>query len=176
MTQTPLSVTNRIKDMVANGSTNIQQGAVWGMHALTHEEPMTEGSDKSDIDLRKALIIMTDGENDPPFDGTDINGGGYFSWGFPFDGRLATYVNQVDTETKVRAIQDSKTLAACAYAKDVRHIEVFTIGLSSPAGVKAMLTSCATDAGHAHFPADPSLLMQVFRDIANQLAPLTIAQ
>jgi hypothetical protein len=137
---------------------------------------MTEGSDTSDIDLRKALIIRTDGENDPPFESGDVNGGAYFSWGFPFDKRLADFVNQVDTETKVRAIQDAKTLAACAYAKDKRHIEVFTIGLSSPTGVKAMLTACATDAGHAHFPADPSLLMQVFRDIANQLAPLTIAQ
>jgi hypothetical protein len=82
----------------------------------------------------------------------------------------------VDTETKVRAIQDAKTLAACAYAKVERHIEVFTIGLSSPAGVKAMLTNCATDAGHAHFPANPSLFLQTFRDIANQLAPLTIAR
>ncbi|MDB5589166.1 MAG: pilus assembly protein [Devosia sp.] len=176
MTQIPKSVTDRITSMVAAGSTNIQQGAVWGMHALTHEEPMTEGSDKSDIDVRKALIIMTDGENDPPFTASDVNGGAYFSWGFPFDGRLAEFVNQVDTETKVRAIQDAKTLAACTYAKNVRHIEVYTIGLSSPAGVKAMLTTCSSGSGYNFFPNDPKDLISVFRAIANQLAPLTIAQ
>ncbi|MET3900577.1 Flp pilus assembly protein TadG [Devosia sp. UYZn731] len=179
MTQTPLSVTNRIKDMVAAGSTNIQQGAVWGMHALTAAEPMTEGSAKSEIDVRKALIIMTDGENDPPFEPGDVNGGAYFSWGFPFDGRLAQYVNQVDTETKVRAIQDAKTLAVCDYAKDPKRgggIEIYTIGLSSPAGVKAMLTTCSSGTGYNFFPNDPKDLIATFRAIANQLAPLTIAQ
>lgn len=178
MTQTPKTVTDKIASMVAAGSTNIQQGAVWGMHALSHQEPMTEGSDKSDIDVRKALIIMTDGENDPPFTASDVNGGTYFSWGFPFDGRLAQYVNQVDTETKVRAIQDAKTLAVCDYAKDpkLRGIEIYTIGLSSPAGVKAMLTSCSSGAGFNFFPNDPKDLITTFRAIANQLAPLTIAQ
>lgn len=176
MTQTPKSVTDHIASMVAAGSTNIQQGTVWGMHALTHEEPITDGSGKSDIDVRKALIVMTDGENDPPFTASDVNGGAYFSWGFPFDGRLAEFVNQVDTETKVRAIQDAKNLAACDYAKRIRHIEVYTIGLSSPAGVKAMLTTCSSGAGYSFFPNDPAALIGVFRAIANQLAPLTIAQ
>ena len=176
MTQTPKTVLNKITEMVAAGSTNIQQGTVWGMHALTNQEPMTEGSAKSDIDVRKALIIMTDGENDPPFTGSDFNGGSYFSWGFPFDGRLAQYVNQVDTEAKVRAIQDAKTLAACDFAKNNRNIEVFTIGLSSPSGVKAMLTKCSSGAGHYEFPNSASDLIPVFTRIANQLAPLAIAQ
>ena len=176
MTQTPKKVTDKIAEMVAAGSTNIQQGTVWGMHALTNQEPMTEGSAKSDIDVRKALIIMTDGENDPPFTGSDFNGGSYFSWGFPFDGRLAQFVNQVDTETKVRAIQDAKTLAACEYAKKQRNIEIYTIGLSSPAGVKAMLTTCSSGTGHYFFPNNPSELIPTFRAIANQLSPLAIAQ
>ena len=176
MTQTPKTVLDKITEMVAAGSTNIQQGTVWGMHALTNQEPMTEGSAKSDIDVRKALIIMTDGENDPPFTGSDFNGGSYFSWGFPFDGRLAQYVNQVDTENEVRAIQDAKTLAACDFAKNNRNIEVFTIGLSSPSGVKAMLTKCSSGAGHYEFPNSASDLIPVFTRIANQLAPLAIAQ
>ena len=181
MTQTPKTVTDKITAMKAEGSTNIQQGAVWGMHALTHEAPMTEGRPDNEgqvnaENVSKALIIMTDGENDPPFTSSDFNGGTYFSWGFPYDGRLSQIASETNTETKIRAIQDAKTLAACDYAKNERHIEVYTIGLSSPNGVKAMLTTCATDAAHAFFQNKPEDLMDTFKAIADQLAPLTITK
>jgi hypothetical protein len=175
MTETPQLVLDKIDDMVANGSTNIQQGAIWGVHALTHGEPLTQGRVRNDTDVRKALIIMTDGENDPPFYDSDFNGGDYFSWGFPYDGRLADTRNEVSTETKIRAIQDAKTIAACATAKALG-MEVFTIGLSSPAGVKSMLTTCSSGANYAFFPNSPDQLIPTFRNIANQLAPLSITK
>ncbi|HTN63780.1 MAG TPA: hypothetical protein VL147_19870, partial [Devosia sp.] len=175
MTEAPKLVLDKISDMVANGSTNIQQGAIWGVHALTHGEPLTQGRVRNDTDVRKALIIMTDGENDPPFYDSDFNGGDYFSWGFPYDGRLADTRDEVSTETKIRAIQDAKTIAACATAKALG-MEVFTIGLSSPAGVKTMLTTCSSGANYAFFPNSPDQLIPTFRNIANQLAPLSITK
>ncbi len=39
-----------------------------------------------------------------------------------------------------------------------------------------MLTACATDAAPAHFPNQPTELIDAFKKIADELAPLTITQ
>jgi hypothetical protein len=48
--------------MTPNGNTNVTIGAVWGWHALTKTDPLTEASDPAP-DLDKVLILLTDGDN-----------------------------------------------------------------------------------------------------------------
>jgi Flp pilus assembly pilin Flp len=189
LTNNPTTVLNKIGNMVAAGSTNIQQGTIWGLHALTNTAPLTEALPRNDAAVKKVLIVMTDGENDPPFiDDETFNWGNYYSWGFPNDGRLVEEPKDLNgngrlyddtpamtTETPIRAAMDAKTIAACASAKAM-NIEVFTIGLASNDSVKQMLINCSSGSGYSFFPTTPTELNNTFRLIAGQLAQLRIAQ
>jgi len=171
------NVLSRIDAMVANGNTNIQQGTVWGMHALTNEEPLTEALPQAPGQIAKVMIVMTDGKNEPQLitSSSDMNGSAYYSWGFRYDGRLGPK-SAVDTAAKVTTVMDDRTKAACTYAKQERGIIVFTIGLNASTATKAMLTTCASSTAHAHFPTNATQLNAVFRSIADNLAALRLSQ
>lgn len=171
------AVLTRVDDMVANGNTNIQQGTVWGMHALTSGEPLTQALPQAPGRVAKVLIVMTDGKNEPELiaSTSDMNGSAYYSWGFRYDGRLGPKT-AVDTATEVTTVMDDRTKAACEYAKQHRGIEVYTIGLGASTATKIMLTSCASSTTHAYFPTNATQLNAVFRSIADKLAALRLSQ
>ncbi|MGV8832465.1 MAG: hypothetical protein ACOH2N_10850 [Devosia sp.] len=176
LTDYPKSVLDSIDAMEASGNTNIQQGAVWGMHALTSGEPLTGAKPAAPGQVSKVLIVMTDGENYPELTSdNDMNGSSYFSWGFRYDGRMGPHAD-VDSRNKVTTVMDERTVATCHYARTQRDIEVYTIGLGSNNATKAMLTSCAADSEHAYFPDNPEQLSDVFRSIAAKLAALRLSQ
>ncbi|MGE0750136.1 MAG: VWA domain-containing protein [Variibacter sp.] len=52
----------KINSMNPAGNTNVTIGAVWGYHALTSSDPLTEASAPA-TDLDKVLILLTDGDN-----------------------------------------------------------------------------------------------------------------
>lgn len=177
LTATPSAVLTRVNAMVADGNTNIQQGAVWGMHALTSGQPLIEALPQAPGQVAKIMIVMTDGKNEPSLisSTSDMNGSAYYSWGFRYDGRLGPKAS-VDTANEVTTIMDDRTKAACEYAKQHRGIEIYTIGLGASTATKVMLTACASSASHAYFPANPSQLNAVFRAIAANLAALRLSQ
>lgn len=172
LTNTPSTVTTRINQMVADGNTNIQQGTIWGVHMLTNNEPLTDALPRTDS-VAKALIVMTDGENYPKYS-WDMNGSGYFSWGFRWNNRMGP-ANTTDTQAKMTDVMDTKTLAACKTARDLG-IRVYVVGLAVPASVKDLLDDCASGPEYAFFPATPSELVDDFKEIAGRLAPLRLAQ
>lgn len=196
LTSTPDSVLTSITGMRADGGTNIQQGAVWGMHALTATEPLTQGLPAGTGTVSKVMIVMTDGFNEPDFRtySDTFNGTGiYGSWGFRKDGRLPDTDGNLSNENEyaahnskadMTATMDAKTVATCAAAKAPvtanppgSGIIVYTIGLSSPSdATKQMLKDCSSGTGYWFFPDDPSKLVDVFKTIAGQLAQLRIAQ
>lgn len=172
LTNVPNTVTTRINQMVADGNTNIQQGTIWGVHMLTNNEPLTDALPRSDS-VAKALIVMTDGENYPKYS-YDMNGSGYFSWGFRWNNRMGP-ASTTDTQAKMTDVMDTKTLAACKTARDLG-IRVYVVGLAVPANVKDLLDECASGPEYAFFPATPSELVDDFKEIAGRLAPLRLAQ
>jgi len=52
----------KIDAMNPAGNTNVTIGLVWGWHALTKSEPLTQGSDPSP-EKDKVIIVLTDGDN-----------------------------------------------------------------------------------------------------------------
>jgi hypothetical protein len=56
------SLNSKIDAMNPSGNTNVTIGLVWGWHALTKSEPMTQGSDPSP-DKDKVIVLLTDGDN-----------------------------------------------------------------------------------------------------------------
>lgn len=173
LTNTPGTLTTRINQMVANGNTNIQQGTIWGVHMLTSGEPLTDALPRSDS-VAKALIVMTDGENYPKYS-WDMNGSGYFSWGFRKDNRLSDDPQKTDTQAEMTSVMDEKTRAACETAKGLG-IRVYVVGLAVPSSVKDLLDDCASGPEYAFFPDTPSDLVDDFKEIAGRLAPLRLAQ
>ena len=176
LTDNPGTILARINAMVADGNTNIQQGTVWGMHALTHGEPLTQAKPEAPGQVSKVLIVMTDGKNEPSLisNSNDMNGSVYYSWGFRYDGRLGP--KNAVTGGQVTTVMDERTVMACEYARNNRDIDVYTIGLGANNDTKAMLTSCASDSEHAYFPNNASELNGVFRSIADKLAALRLSK
>ena len=56
------NLNSKIDAMTAAGNTNVTIGLVWGWHALTASEPMTQGSEPSP-DKDKVIVLLTDGDN-----------------------------------------------------------------------------------------------------------------
>jgi hypothetical protein len=181
------NVLARINAMNADGGTNIQQGAIWGYHALSSTEPLTQAAPYSSGAVSKVMILMTDGFNEPDYrsysdtwNGTGI----YYSWGFRKDGRLPDTDGIIGNENEYNAhnskadmseTMDEKTVATCNNAK-AEGIRVYTIGLNPPSqATRDMLESCSSGDGYYFFPEDPSDLIDVFTQIANQLAQLRLA-
>ncbi len=72
-----------IDDMVANGSTNIQQGLTWGWRTLSEKLPFDQGRALSDRINLKFIILLTDGNNFYSEDsGRTPNESGYGAWGY----------------------------------------------------------------------------------------------
>jgi Flp pilus assembly protein TadG len=56
------NLNNKIDAMNPSGNTNVTIGLVWGWHALTASEPLTQGSEPAP-DKDKVIVLLTDGEN-----------------------------------------------------------------------------------------------------------------
>jgi Flp pilus assembly protein TadG len=56
------NLNNKIDAMNPAGNTNVTIGIVWGWHALTKSDPLTEASDPSP-DKEKVIVALTDGDN-----------------------------------------------------------------------------------------------------------------
>lgn len=56
------NLNGKIDSMNPAGNTNVTIGLVWGWHALTNSEPLTQGSDPAP-DKDKVIVLLTDGDN-----------------------------------------------------------------------------------------------------------------
>ena len=184
------TVKDHIDLMVASGSTNIEQGAIWGFHSLSPTQPLTEGSDYDEA-TSKILIVMTDGENNPNYDtysNTPYGNTSWTAWGYRVNKRLLTESttpqDSAASQSQVIAEVNRRTVLACANAR-AQGIIVYTIGLSAPnATTIQMLKDCANPTevvdgqtrNYWYFPTDSAELTDVFEEIASQLSELRLAQ
>lgn len=185
------TVKSKIDAMFPQGSTNIEQGAIWGFHSLSPTEPLTEGRSYDEA-TSKIMIVMTDGENNVKYSdytaGNPFGTYGWSAWGYRKDKRLLTEsttpkdsaANWSDVQTEV----NRRTVLACTNAK-AKGIIVYTIGLSAPNSTTIqMLKDCASPSktengvttNYWYFPTDSTQLSDVFEDIAEQLSELRLAQ
>lgn len=169
LTSNVQTVRSAINAMVVNvgnykPSTHIPSGLVWGINLLSPTEPFSQGEsyDPKNLEPRKALILMTDGDNTFRYNASNgqhiaISGSAT---------QMATYKTQVD--------QDTTTL--CTYAK-LQKIEVFVVsfGALTPAS-DTMLQGCATDTSHYYSAVNATQLAEAFDDIADQLRVVRVVQ
>jgi len=169
--------TNAIKkvvgDLVAQGSTNTLEGVMWGWRVLSNRAPFTEGAPKTEKNVHKVMIFLTDGVNSFGVLNNNALGSGYTSYGYLVDGRL----NGVTTvsATATRAEIDAKTLTACTNAK-LDDIEIYTIRLEEPDKATGdMLQKCASSPGHFYDAPTRSQLSAIFDRIRRDVMRVRLA-
>jgi Flp pilus assembly protein TadG len=154
LTTNTSKINSEIDAMVAGGNTYIPTGLLWGWNVLDAQEPYTEGrtpAQLAEVGGRKAIVLMTDGENTasplyPDHKGTDADAA---------NAKLATM---------------------CANVK-AQGIEVFTVAFQVPTPtIKAILESCATSADHAFDAANGQALYDSFTKIGQLLADVRISK
>ncbi len=170
MTSTASTVNTAIDALVAKGSTVIPAGLLWGWRAISPTPPFTEGSAYDDEKWVKAIVLLTDGEN-------DVNGGGngfdkstYGAFGFAKNGHLGS-----TSGSNAEATLDTKTLTVCSAIK-AKGIQLYTIGFQVSSASKSLLTSCATKPDMFYNSPTNDQLAAIFQDIAQGLNELRIAQ
>ncbi len=137
--------------------TYIPAGMVWGINLLSPTAPFIEGAayDPANLQPRKALILMTDGDNTMYYNASD--------------GRHLDNGTNVNTAANRKKKTDEDTMALCNYAKQQK-IEVFTVSFGTllPAS-DALLRNCSSGANHYFSAANAKELDDAFQKIADSL-------
>ena len=152
---------NRLGEMNANGNTYGNIGMVWGLRMLSPEAPFTEGVEWDNIAWRKVIVMMTDGDNivGSPYGSYGRNGTHSVGSNGELDNRLE------ETCDNMEAMEDGPTVYTITF-------EATSGGID--ANTQALYENCAINGGrHEHVETSDELL-DVFRDIAQELSNLHI--
>lgn len=164
-------VRSRVKQLNAQGNTNIMEGVAWGHRVLTPGEPFAGASDPKKSHAEKIMVVLTDGANTLGNTNTPL-GSHYSSFGYLADGRLGM---AAASSSATNGAMNERTLAACNYAKEYG-ITVYTIRLEEP-DVKTgtMLQQCASSAEHYFDAPSRSQLDDVFKTIKDRIVRLRLS-
>lgn len=169
LTNSKSTITSSIDGMVYKlGSyepyTYIPAGMIWGVNLLSPGAPFSEGEayDPQNKKPRKALVLMTDGDNTLKFR--------------PSDGRHVAFNSNGNAGNVEFRKVNEETIDICDYAKS-NEIEVFTVAfMVDNNDAKTMLQQCATDSQHYFDASDPAALMAAFSGIAQSLSVVRLAR
>ena len=178
LTDTKSTITTAIDALAANGNTVIPAGLLWGWRVISSAEPFTQGAAYSDDKWVKAIVLLTDGENDVGGGGNGINESVYGAFGYAKSGHLGS-TDGSDAE----ATLDAKTLAVCSAIKNASRaaggqedIRLYTIGFQVTTASKTLLKNCASKPDMFYNSPTNNQLAGIFQDIAQGLSELRIAQ
>lgn len=159
-----------------DGSTNIQQGLVWGWHALSSTPPFTEGRPESDRNNKKIAILITDGINSAGSKPT-LNQSEYGAFGFVAEGRLDEGLPAPGGMSS-RAKLDAQMLATCANMRAAR-IELYVVGYGVASGSyeEGLLQQCAggSEPLRYYFPVTQDSIDAAMDAIRSQIVDMRLA-
>jgi len=174
LTNDRAAIISAIDSMDTDGNTNIGIGLAWRWRLLSPTAPFEEDAEYDDPKYRKAIILLTDGENTIGTT-TNHNKSVYGSYGYVKDNRLGT-TNASTAEAKL----DDRMLAACSAIKNVspmRPVTIYTITFQvGSTATKTLMSSCATDAEKYFDSPSNSVLQQHFKAIAGELSELRVSK
>lgn len=180
LTNQKTSILNAINGMTPNGNTVIPAGLMWGWHAISPNAPFALGAPYSDQTTVKAIVLLTDGENDISGGGNGFNKSVYSSYGYAAaGGHLGTDMSSGGPE---RALNQKLTNLCnnvkADHGNGDNRIVVYTIALGAGVGTTAanLLQNCATDSSKYFSSPTADELTNVFQKIALGLSQLRIAK
>ncbi|MCB1734592.1 MAG: hypothetical protein H6981_08660 [Gammaproteobacteria bacterium] len=163
LTNQKVTLLNEIDAMTATGYTHIGLGAVWGWRVVSPDAPFTEGVPYDNEAWRKAVIILTDGDN-------TTNNSVYTGYGYPSEGRLAGTTGGWASKQQL----DQRLSETCENMKAVG-IQVYTITFNlGSETTKTLFRQCASSPEQYFDSPDNLSLQGAFRAIANQLSNLRV--
>ena len=153
-----------------NSGTNIAEGLAWGWRVLSPGAPFTEGKSFSDPDVQKAIILLTDGNNEIVSQDT-FNKSDYTSFGYIANKRLGT-----DSISTARGKVDQKVAEMCERIKgEGVRIYTITFQLNSPT-LAEVFRACATEPELYFNSPSNAELRETFQAIAYDLSNLRLAK
>jgi Flp pilus assembly protein TadG len=165
-------VLDTIQNMKADGYTHVAEGVGWGLRVLSPTEPFTEGAAWDDKDVKKVMVLLTDGENTfNVADGKNHNGSSYTAYGFLNQGRLGT----TDYWAGVEA-QNTLLKQACQLVKD-KDVTLYTFAYNVPSAIQRdLIKACATDAEKYYDPKSDAALVLNFQEIGDEIRRLHLSK
>jgi Flp pilus assembly protein TadG len=159
-------------------------GLAWALRAISPNDPFHDGLPYGTDGWNKAIVLMTDGENDLVKQDSDCYGttGGkytaYTGQGYPVDDHtLGTTPASRSTEyNAVRAKLDQLTKEACTYVKS-KGVVLYTILLQvNDSATQQMYRDCASTPDKFFNVPTADELSSAFRAIADDLSNLRVSK
>ena len=153
------------------GGTLGNLGMSWGWRVLSHQAPFSQGAPYDNFQWRKAIVMMTDGQNQlwrkPGIDSSSD---------FSAYGRIGDNVLGTTSRSTGLDIVNERFEATCEMMKDLG-ITVYTVtfGLNNNS-TKDLYRDCATDSNKYYDADGPDDLVGAYNDIAKELSNLFISQ
>lgn len=187
------AILSEINAMTASGATVLPAGLMWGWHLLSPNGPFGDGVAYTDTQTIKAIILVTDGQNDVQLNGstTPTNGFNksvYNAYGYgsgPHLNLLSLPASLVGVQDPSNYNIDQKEIQLCNNIKAVQdaygnsgRIKIYAIGFGNSINSNALtlLSQCAsTPANYFYNPTSQSLIT-TFQTIAIELNQLRISQ
>lgn len=151
------SLVAKVQGLDAEGFTLTNIGLVWGWRVLSPGFPFTEAEEYDNSRWRKAIVLMTDGDN--------VMASDYSAYGRTSDHSISS--NDLD----------DKMADVCENIKD-EDITMYTVTFESGVGAdtRQYFEDCASDpTKYTHAPSQQELI-DTFEDIAEQLSKLHISR
>lgn len=174
LTSTKSTVETAISALQANGNTVLPAGLLWGWRVISPGVPFTEGADYSDTKWVKAIVLLTDGENDVSEGSNGYDKSTYNAFGYAKNGHLGS-----TSGSNADATLDTYTTTVCNNIKNANPsnpIQIYTIGLGVTSASQSLLQGCATKPDMFYNAPNSDQLAGIFSDIAQGLSDLRIAQ
>jgi Flp pilus assembly protein TadG len=179
------SLLTKIQALNASGATNIPNGLGWGWRLMSSAAPYTDAVPYTDYSSVKAIVLMTDGTNDPPNENSDLNKSGYTPYGFAKQGLMGNLNsgNLIDTEPEMKTGLDEALTRTCNNIKAIDdsngkdRIRIYTIALMvDDQPTIDLLQSCASQADMFFNTPSAGELQAVFQAIAQDLSNLRVSK
>ncbi|MGB4057753.1 MAG: TadE/TadG family type IV pilus assembly protein [Alphaproteobacteria bacterium] len=155
LTSDQATLLDRVDDMIPEGNTLGNIGMAWGARVLSPETPFIEGAAWEDIYWKKAVVMMTDGDNTE-------NGTYSAYWATAKNNMSVTKFNDRFAETCEALKEKGVTI----------YTVTFTSGINED--TKNYYRNCATDATHYFDAPSQEELIEVFETISRELSNLHI--
>ncbi len=172
LTTTTSTVKTAIDAMVATGETNVPMGLVWGWHTLSPNAPFADGAAYSTANLRKIIVLMTDGDNTFTSPRWSDNDSYYEGLGYIWQNLLGT----TSSSNSTRTTKMNKRFSALCTNIKAKNITIYTVGVSVSNSSKTLLKACASSTDKYYDVTQASDLTAAFNSIAGSIASLRISQ
>ncbi len=187
------AILSEINAMTADGATVVPAGLMWGWHLLSPNGPFGDGVAYTDTQTIKAIILVTDGQNDVQLGGstTPTNGFNksvYNAYGYG----SGPHLTLLSRPASLSGIQDAanynidqKEAQLCNNIKAVTNaygqagrIQIYAIGFGTSINSSALtlLSQCASSTANYFYNPTSENLISTFQKIAVGLNQLRISQ